>query len=66
MPEMDKDDLQKKAADAKDTAQEKARNAAKSAKERLDHDRDGKTDMDDVKSMAKDAASKVKGLLHKS
>jgi len=45
--------------------EEKAGGALGGLKSKLDRDGDGDTDFDDVKSMAKEATDKVKGLFQK-
>lgn len=51
------------AQDAEQTAQGKS--GMDGLKDKLDRNRDGKTDAEDVKSMAKEAGDKVKGLMNK-
>lgn len=56
------DRMKAAAQDAKD----KSPGAVDAAKGKLDVNGDGKTDAADAKSIAKEAADKVKGMFHKS
>ena len=47
------------------TDEEKPEGAAAGLKSKFDRDGDGDTDLDDVKTMAKEATDKVKGLFQK-
>jgi len=59
------DQAQNQAQDQSQGAEQTAKEKAGGLKDKLDVNHDGKTDAEDLKSMAKDATDKVKGLLNK-
>jgi hypothetical protein len=63
MPDLDQ--FKDQAKSAASTAKDKTEDAVKGLKAKMDRDGDGDADFDDVKTMAKEATDKVKGLFHK-
>jgi len=64
MPDIDQ--FKDQAENAAEPVTEKAQGATEGLKGKLDVNGDGKTDVEDIKHLAKEASDKVKGLFSKS
>lgn len=65
-PMPDIDQMKDQTQNAEETAKDKAGGGMDGLKSKLDANGDGKTDAEDLKTMAKGATDKVKGLFNKS